>query len=38
MIEIPASGDGPQDLEVRTRLPESLPVLPLKDACRSRRR
>ena len=32
MIDIPASEDGPQDLEVRSRLPESLPVLPLMDA------
>ena len=32
MIEVPASGEGPQDLEVQTRLPPALPVLPLKDS------
>ncbi len=32
MIEIPASDNGPQDLGVQTRLPEALPVLPLKDS------
>nr|MBA3437740.1 LON peptidase substrate-binding domain-containing protein [Thermoleophilaceae bacterium] len=33
MIEIPAGGDqAPQELPVATGLPESLPVLPLKDS------
>ena len=33
MIEIPASeGEGAQELSVSTKLPEALPVLPLKDS------